>query len=108
MERSKNCQRCKQKYKKSENLGEWHCRRHPGAYYESGYTCCQRKIARHVPSPRGCTPCDHGDDLATCKLDLNNPDDLNTIKSVITKGVLALRQIGDEVHIWRCQSNAPE
>jgi hypothetical protein len=105
MERSTRCKRCKKEYKKSKNLGTWHCRHHPGAYWESGYACCQRKISRNVPSPRACTPCDHGDDLETRKLDLNNPDDLSTIKALIEMGV-KLKQVGDEVHVWRCQSSA--
>ena len=107
IEHRKLCKRCNKKYKKSENLGTWECRRHPGAYWESGYECCQRKITRNVRSPRGCTPCDHGDDLETHILDLNNQDDLGTIKALIASGV-KLQQKGDKVHVWRCQSNAED
>ena len=60
-------------------MGRWECRYHPGEYdVDSGYSCCGRKVRelRYNPTyvflgareesvrdPRGCTPCDCGNDL---------------------------------------------
>jgi len=40
-------------------------------------------------------------------LDLDNRDDLGTIKALIASGV-KLQQKGDKVHVWRCQSKAED
>lgn len=73
------CPRCDNYSSKITSLGRWECWYHPGEYnVDTGYSCCGRKVRplayiptyvilgaheEHVREPKGCTPCDCGDDI---------------------------------------------
>ena len=73
------CPRCDRYTTKMMSMGRWECCHHPGEYdVDKGFSCCGRKVRElnynptyvalgaheeHVREPRGCTPCDCGEDL---------------------------------------------
>ena len=79
------CPRCDNYASKLTTMGRWNCRYHPGTYDpDTGYSCCGQKIRplrynpnyvllgaheEYVKPPKGCTPCDCGEDLAKIHVD---------------------------------------
>lgn len=73
------CPRCDRYASKMMTMGRWECCYHPGEYdVDTGFSCCGRKVRElnynptyrilgaqeeYVGEPRGCTPCDCGEDL---------------------------------------------
>jgi len=63
------------------SMGRWECCHHPGEYdVDTGFSCCGRKVRElnynptyvalgareiNVREPKGCTPCDCGEDLSS-------------------------------------------
>ena len=74
------CPRCDRYTSPMHSMGRWECSYHPGEYIvDEGYSCCGKKVRalrynptsvllgqseHYVRPPRGCTPCDCGNDLA--------------------------------------------
>lgn len=73
------CPRCDRYVSKMTSMGRWECCYHPGEYdVDTGFSCCGRKVRElnynptyvalgaremNVREPKGCTPCDCGDNL---------------------------------------------
>jgi hypothetical protein len=79
------CPRCDNYVNPLASMGRWQCFFHPGEYIaEKGYTCCGQRVRplrynpnyvllgaheEYVKPPRGCTPCDCGEDLSPIHID---------------------------------------
>lgn len=79
------CPRCDNYANKMTSMGRWQCCFHPGTYdVDKGYSCCGRKVRplayiptyvilgaheENVREPKGCTPCDCGDDLSNVHIE---------------------------------------